>query len=668
MNISMPVTGKLHRKVVEALHQRKRMWHNDTSDRREKWKRDLENHQAFIHVSADDKLRKKQQDASGKKEYTQIEIPYSYGLIMAFHTYLSSVFLARQPVLQYQERHGANDNSVQAIEAIMDYQVAVGKHLVPYYIWLMDATKHGVGIVGTYWEDEIVRVSKIIEEVPSFGPFALPGGKKKKIKRTIEVPGYKGNRVYNVRPQDFIFDTRVSLANFQDGEFAGRILDMSWLDIIDGGRTGKYMNIDALKKKDGKRSSNFDEHRDTDESVIELPNRGADDHAGINTTEFDIPQTGRLEGYEMVVRLVPKSWGLGKGDRTEKWVFTVINGVVIGARPLGELHNKFPFSVMETEIDGHALFKRSMMEIAEPLNEVLSWLVNTHFFNIRKSLNNMFVADPSRIRTKDFKNPEEGLMIRMRPEAYGQPIANMVHQFDVKDVTATHMSDTKIIAELMQLTLGVNSQLMGLMESTGRKTATEVRGSTGFSMNRLKTQAEYMSALGMAPHSQMMLQSTQQHLDIERYYRLTGDLLPGSQREIMVSPEAIAGFYDFIPVDGTMPVDKLALANLWKELMMGVTSSEELMMTYDIGKIFAYTAQLSGAKNINRFKINLTPDDQLARQRAAGNLIPMNGGTNGAAVGSETLGTPRAAESGRLEDTAARVNEPKQLSGVGPVS
>jgi hypothetical protein len=307
-----------------------------------------------------------------------------------------------------------------------------------------------------------------------------------------------------------------------------------------------------------------------------------------------------------------------------------------------------------------------MMEIAEPLNEVLSWLVNTHFFNVRKVLNNMFIADPSRVVTSDFKNPDQGLMIRLRPEAFGTPIDNVIKQLPVHDVTQTHLADMGGIMEMMQQVLGVNSQLMGMLDGSGRKTATEVRGSTGFSMNRLKTQAEYMSAMGWAPLSQMQVQSTQQHLDIERYYKLTGDLLPGGKSSILVNPESITGFYDYIPVDGTMPVDKLAMANLWKELMVGMQSNEQLMMEYDIGKVFAYTAQLAGAKNINRFKVNVQPDADIQSQAQAGNLVPM--GANRGNTSQESYGTSGGADAGRLEDSAARVNEPKQLSGVGPVS
>jgi hypothetical protein len=116
-----------------------------------------------------------------------------------------------------------------------------------------------------------------------------------------------------------------------------------------------------------------------------------------------------------------------------------------------------------------------------------------------------------------------------------------------------------------------------------------------------------------------------------------------------------------------MPVDKLALANLWKEIMGGVAASPDLMIQYDIGKIFAYTAQLAGAKNINRFKLQLTPDEVVAREAAKGNLIGVNNGA-GTEQSSESFGTSGGTGPGGAEAEATRSVEPRQLSGVGPVS
>ena len=131
--------------------------------------------------------------------------------------------------------------------------------------------------------------------------------------------------------------------------------------------------------------------------------------------------------------------------------------------------------------------------------------------------------------------------------------------------------------------------------------------------------------------------------------------MQGIKQQITVSAEAIAGFYDYVPIDGTMPVDKLALANLWKELMAGVATIQQLMQTYDIGKIFAYPAHFSGAKNIGRFKYNVQSDAAIQAGVAAGNLV-LAVGHNGPGT-TESLGTSTgSAQSGSLQVTEQRRN------------
>jgi hypothetical protein len=642
----------LHTKLMNALSQRKKLSVDKMKDRHEAWTKSEEVTKAYIKTSENDRLREEARD-NGSPQYVTLEIPYSYGLLMAAHTYWTNVFLSRSPILQYQARHGAGFTGEQAVESIMDYQAHVGGMMVPWTYWLFDTPKYGVGWVGHYWDNETVRVSNIVEEEVSFAGFAM-SGKTRKVKRTVEVPGYQGNRVYNIRPQDAWPDPRVSIANFQQGEFFARYVELSWTDLHEGWLDKRYINIDVLKKMGDLRANDPD--RDYGDTEWDLPN----DQMSLNTDNLGIPGTGIVKCYEMYVRLIPKLWNLGKGERSELWVFLVAdNHVLIQARPLGELHNKFPIDVMEYEVDAHNLFKRSMLETVQPLNDALTWLINSHFFGVRKALNNQFVYDPSRIRGSDITDPEHGLLIRMKPNAYGQPIGNLIQQMKTTDVTQNHINDSKVIMEYMQRISGVNDMILGMMNKSGRQTATEVRGASGFSMSRLKTQAEFMSAMGFGPHSQRLLQTTQQHLSIERKYKLAGDLLPGGPEEMMVNPEAIAGFYDFIPVDGSMPVDRFAQANLWKELLMQLNAVPQIAQQYDFAKMFAYTAQLAGAKNIQRFKVNLVPDQQLLRQQQAGNVIPLGGQDGGARTGGNA---------GDDAGTIARINEPRQIAGVGPVS
>ena len=47
------------------------------------------------------------------------------------------------------------------------------------------------------------------------------------------------------------------------------------------------------------------------------------------------------------------------------------------------------------------------------------------------------------------------------------------------------------------------------------------------------------------------------------------------------------------------------------------------MDQYDIGKIFAWVAQLAGLKNIKQFKVKVQDDEVVAREAERGNIIPI---------------------------------------------
>jgi hypothetical protein len=141
----------------------------------------------------------------------------------------------------------------------------------------------------------------------------------------------------------------------------------------------------------------------------------------------------------------------------------------------------------------------------------------------------------------------------------------------------------------------------------------------------MKTITEYMSATGFSKHAQKLVQSSQQFYDVEGKLRIVGDLaLTAGQQFINVTPEMIAGFYSVVPVDGTLPVDRMAQANMWKEIMLGITRMPpQILQTYDFGKIFAWMSQIAGLKNINQMKIQVVPDGMAQQQAQAGNVVPI---------------------------------------------
>lgn len=621
-----------------------------------KWRKSEDQFLAFLPEREVDVQRRVERENSGKPQYTTLVLPYSYAMLMAAHSYWTTVFLSRSPIFQYSGRHGETEQQIQAVEALIAYQMQVPpENLVSLYMWLLDPGKFGVGILGCYWDEEFTMASEY-QNVPDMFMGLIPTGKTKRQLVTQRVPGYRGNKFYNIRPYDWYPDPRVSMWEHQKGEFEGVYREVGWNYLMRGAQSGQYTNIDILRKK-RQQGQYGGLAREQGSSQIELPNDSL-----YTVSQWDLQETGPYGIVEMYVDLVPKEWNLGPSAYNEKWCFTctVTGGstgikqgrgnidMIIGARPLGSFHGKFPFHVLEMEPEAYAFTSRSMLEIVAPLQNAMDWLFNAHMYNVRKVLNDQIIVDPSRVVMGDLLDPQPGGIIRLKPAAYGSDIKSIISQLNIVDITRSHISDMQVVNEFGQRAIGVTDQIMGMFQQGGRRSASEARISSTFGINRQKTNAEFMSALGFAPLGQMLVQHSQQYYDSELKFKIAGDLMLDAQSALMtVNPEMIAGSFDFVPVDGTLPIDRYQQANLWRELMMGMRQMPEIAMQYDVGRIFAWVAQIAGMKNILRFK--LAPDAVLAKQAQMGNIVPMP---------SRGGNAPRS-------NAAATSPEPGQISGLG---
>ena len=622
----------LHRKLCAMIQSRILMAKRNRTDQESIWRRAEERTLAYVHESEVDNIRRNRRDLDGKPSYTTIMLPYSYALLMSAHTYWTSVFFGRSPIHQYSGRHGESEMQVQALEALIDYQVEVGRAGGPYYIWLYDAGKYGRGVLGEYWDVEKIAYGQLAEMPdPVTGQTAL-------FQATVELTGYTGNKTYNINPFDFWTDPRVTVKNYQSGEFCVVLKRMLWNDVVRRADSGFYTNLENLKRHATAR------HPDDNSSQLKRPdwataNLSTDtDPDGKNP---DAKHPAAVFAFEFYVDLVPKEWGIGPESFPQKWCFTITEdyGLIIGATPLGQMHGKFPFSILEPEVEGYAAESRGIPEIVAPLQNTMDWLINSHFYNVRAALNNQFIVDPSKLVLKDVESGEPGFIWRLRPEAFGTDIRSIFHQVPVTDVTRTNMTDLQQMFSLGERTLGINDQIMGVLNTGGRKTATEVRTAAGFGTNRLKTNTEYMSAMGFSHHSQKLVQNSQQFYDAELKLKIVGDLAAAAGPGFLtVTPDMISGFFNFVTVDGTLPVDRTAQANLWKDMMGNLRMMPpQVAQGFDWVKIFTWVGSLAGLKNINQFKTQVMPPGMdMSGQVQAGNVIPMPGGPPRALPGANS--------------------------------
>ena len=610
-----------HELIRKSLLARYEISRLAMASRHTEWIRAEEDFRGYTPESTEDSRRKSERN-SGNIHYTTITVPMTYAMALTAHTYWSSVFLNREPIFQLGSRKGNTEAAAQPMEALLDYQTHIGNILTPLFIWLLDPAKYGFGVISTFWDTEVKRVARLFEG-PVIDPdsgIAIPGRSTIE-KITEELPGYRGNRVYNVRPYNFFPDTRQALVDFQQGEFCADISYRSVQSIVsDPSFFNRERLLELKNRSRGGRVENVGS------SQLQLPN--IEDPSG---TYEDRTEKGTTNILRMVANLVPKEWKLGEETQPEKWVFEVADfdiensGVIISAEPFGHIHDQYPYDVIFYEVDGYVLDIRGMMEIGKDLNTATSWLLNSHMFNVRKALNDQLVVDPSRIVAKDLYSGGPGKILRLKPNAYGTNVRDVVSQLQVTDVTRQNVGDIQSVSEVLQRVLGVNDNVMGGLTPQGRKTATEVRTSSTFSISRLKTIAEYFSATGFSPLSQKLIANSQQFYFTQgqpesEVFKIVGDMVEGLGT-VELTPDSIAGQFDFQHVDGTLPIDRTAQANLWKELILGLVQSG-LGSTYNIDEMFNWVASLTGIRSLKRFKIQVQPDEVVQRQAQAGNIVP----------------------------------------------
>lgn len=652
--LDIGVQSPLHAKVRENLNSRFRFSATRMQGLHAKWQKNENQHVAFLPERDVDAKRRALRDNDGKPQYTTIVLPYTYAMELSAWSYWTTVFLGRDPIFQYAGRHGEAESQVQALEALIGYQVQTGEMLVPLYFWLFDVARYGLGVIGNYWCEEVTSVSRLVEVPQSL--YGLPiGGPPKRTMQTEQVRGYYGNKLFNIRPYDYYPDPRVPLHATQRMEFLGWHSEVGWHELVKKAEAGEMVNIDVLQQEGG----NLYTGREPGSPQLQLPN----DYTAGNPEAYDIARTGPYGIVTFSVDLNPNQWGLSDVKTQEKWIFECsVQGTnaqggnkstiryIHSARPAGAYHNKHPVNVLEMEPEPYTLAARGMPEVMEPMQRTMDWLINSHMYNVRKTMNNQWLVDPTRVVMQDFIEPTAGGAIKAAPAGYGTDLRTAISQLPVQDVTRGHVGDLSLFDMFTQKAVGINDQIMGTADVKSHTTAGANRTTSAFGVNRQKTNTEFMSAMGFAPLSQILVQSSQQYFDAPTKLRVVGDLITDAGAKfIQVTPEDIQGFYDFVPVDGTMPIDRYAQGALWQQLFANVAKIPQVAMQYDLGKIFAWVAQLMGLKNINRFKIQIAPPGANPAAVAGGNVIPLPMGTapNPAAPGiTQTIPAPQLAGMG----------------------
>jgi hypothetical protein len=465
---------------------------------------------------------------------------------------------------------------------------------------------YGVQVMRMLWKVE--RRMRTTWQQANPAPMLFIGSAQQPVREEVVV--FEGNELRNIDPFKFFPDPRVPMSEVSEkGEFVFWRENEGRFRLKKAEQQGFVKWVAAVPKGLNKPAGETESQRGR---------LAGQRTANWRTGEFGLEDIQIDQG---TVDLVPSEWGLGDSDSYEKWLFSIGNKQqIIQAEPLGLDHGRHPVIVGEPHTTGYEFGQMAMTDMIGPMQEFLSWMFNSHIFNVRAALNNTFLVNPQMVDMQDMKNPGPGRVIKMRPAAFGQDIKNAFYQVPVTDVTSGHIQDMQIVQRMADNVSATNDSLRGVTTAGGRKSATEIRQSGEAGASRLAYRARLISAQSIVPLADMETMNFQQLMSQEVFLKTLGS--EALKDPISLGPNDIVGSFYFPVHDGMLPLDRVALLEVWKEIFQALIGVPGFAQAFDLMGVFEYMAKLGGATNLSTFRVQTMGNQQIDQAVAAGNMVP----------------------------------------------
>lgn len=616
---------KHHDWVLEQLTRRIKASEDEMKKFHPRWKVAERKFQAYMSLPKYEQVLKDMNNTGRPPQPAIIVFPYKYAVISTIVTYLARVFCGRKPIWQLGITSPESANNVRKVETVLQYHADYTQLVSRLFQYFLDGELYGVQALRTIWAED--WQNRTTWQKASRAE-ALMGGGARSIAVHARKRVYQGNECTNVDPFMLLPDPSVPMTECpRDGEFLFAREFISKIRLLKAQDDQDIMWVDKAEPMTFGRDATW----------YDLSNRnllsGGAAHAG-----NQVKSKRTLENIYMFdqgsVNIIPADWGLqadGDPDGPQRFLFGLLNKKqVIQATPLDHNHDEHPFTIGEPYTMGYGFGNPGISDYLGPIQDIMSWFIDSHIYNVRAALQNMFVVDPSRIEMADVKRPGPGKLIRLKPTAIGQDVRTAIFQFPVQDVTRTHMADMQVFQRIGDTVSSISDNVRGVQPTSGRKSATESRITTEAAMGRLSSHAMRISGQSLSRLQRQMTLNLQQYQDEELYLKILGSDAAG-----LIGPQGLQGNFVYPTHDGVLPLDKLQNLEVWKEIFLAVQSDPQLRQSYSLPKIFEFIAEMGGAVNITSFKLMPNPDEM-------GGMMPLNQlppPNSGAAGG----GTPPAA-------------------------
>lgn len=551
---------------------------------------------------------KEDEKSAAKGEPHKILLPLTFAQLQTAASFIFSTFTQKERFFELSGTSSEDVKYSEAMETDLAYQTNKDKLTSKVYAFVLDNLKYGIAVAKVTWDRETCKL-RVANQVPQPTPlqnvgafFGLPVQPKMVTQETVaDVLMYEGNRIKNISPYCFLPDPELPVARFQEGSFC------AYEEIV---------AKDKIKKLEGQEYFGTKYVTDIKKDVTENEERRRwwkllDKDETLTSSDTKIDRSAWVF-TEIQLNINPKEYkekfdvDLGPEDYPIKFVAVVINDSrIVSFRPLGYLHNNFTYVVSEFLPDHNEFLSQGLTDCIAELQNLATWFANSRVANVKKVIKNQLLVKPEEVFIEDIVDNQPYIRIKSK---VGASLESSIKQLNVTDVTSSHINDMKMVIDLMQQVTGVNDNAIGQYAS-GRRSAFESRQVNAGAAMRLKMHATLQWMNGIEPLAQMMLANTRQNRTKEAYNEIVGANLAQTapfEKVILADPNRIAGGYDFVPYDGTLPSEKNSQAQILQELLTTIIANPMVAQAtgIQIKPLLARIGELTGMKDLDNLVVD----------------------------------------------------------------
>jgi hypothetical protein len=539
--------------------------------------------------------------AKQKGEPAKMVVPLTYAQCNTLVTFLFISLTSKDSVFELSATGNEDYELRETAQAVVDREVRQTNYHMRLVEALLDMVRFSLGVLKTSWEYESVFVeNKSTEEDVSFifdpSDLTIPQEEESVEEEVILKEGCK---IENISPYHFFYDTRVPLPRWKEGRFAADEQSVNLKDLKRLDKQGFLAGTKHIKE--------FDNELWTARGG-KLENR----LEGVEPANF----TGKqVKGDRMVARtsvqyrLVPSEHGLGDSDEEAIWVITYANDSrIIGLQPLNSPANEFQYDTLQLLPDQHADLSDSLSKLIDPIQEVITWLINARVASVRRNIDGRLVVDQQHVDMSTLNTNSPFILLKKSAPRMGT--SRFIEQLRTTDPTASHFSDSEALIRILYMVSGVNENSMGAF-APGRRSATENRTANAGASARMKLIGASCWYGGLASLGRKLLLSCRQDMSFTTFSKIVGPEKAEQFYDLFhpANPYELYSSEDFFTYDATIESERNYVAQSLQELFLGLVSNPEVAasMQLDLPAMLNEIYALRGVKNLSRFKVKQPP-------------------------------------------------------------